>query len=296
MSFSGEVKEELLKQLDTARHCRIAELSAYLLFLSDRNTRGEHDPLSVKSENPALLKKCFTLLKKTFNIDNAFEPKAAGHRSEWILPAEQARDVLLSTGSSLCLKNSCCKRAFLRGAYLAAGSMSDPSRSYHLEFVCPTEEIASIVRDQLIACELDGKVTKRRDNYVTYIKEGEDITTFLSLTGAGVAMMNMENTRILKEIGNQVNRQVNCEAANMQKSINTGARQKADIEYIAEHMGLSALPEQLRVAAEMRLEYPEETTLKELAEMMNPPLTKSGLNHRLQKLSRIAEELRESGR
>lgn len=295
MSFSQEVKEELLKSLDSARHCRIAELSAYLLFLSNRETADLDGELCIKSENTALLRKCFTLLRKTFNICIDFEPRAVGHHFEISVPLSDAADLLQATGSSLCLKNSCCKRAFLKGAYLSVGSMSDPARSYHLEFVCNTKEAATAVCEQLIACELCGKLVKRRNAYIAYIKEGTEISTFLSLTGACVSLMNLENTRILKEIGNNINRQCNCESANMAKSINTSTKQKLDVQYISEHMGLSALPEHLRIVAELRLEVPEETSLKDMAAMLNPPLTKSGLNHRLQKLTAIADELRQSG-
>lgn len=303
MSFSGDLKEELIKNLDTARHCRIAELSAYLLFLSNRESCEADGELIIRSENHALMRKCFTLLKKTYNIGIDFEPKPVEKHDEIVIPLGEngtgdacALDILDATGSRTCLKNNCCKRAFLRGAYLSVGSMSDPSRSYHLEFVCPTQDIAQLVCDMLRACDLDGKIVKRRRSYVAYIKDGTEISTFLSLTGASVSLMNLENTRILKEIGNTINRQVNCESANIRKAVETSSRQKADVLYISEHMGLSALPDSLRVVAELRLELPEEVTLKEMAEMLNPPISKSGLNHRLQKISAIAEELRESGK
>ena len=196
------------------------------------------------------------------------------------------------TVSSLLTKNSCCKRAALRGAYLTIGSMSNPQRSYHLEFVCASEKQAMQLCEILGGFELEAKIVQRKKYYVVYMKEGSAIVDLLNIMEAHVALMELENLRILKDISNSVNRRVNCEAANIVKTVNAANRQVADIELIKEKKGISALPENLREAAVLRLEHPD-ATLSELSQMMNPPIGKSGMNHRLRKLSEIAEEIRE---
>ena len=185
----------------------------------------------------------------------------------------------LSVMSRLVIQKECCKRAFLRGTFLAAGSISDPEKGYHLEIVCSTMERA------------DARIVTRKKNQVVYLKEVSQIVDFLGVVEAGIALMNLENIRIRKEISNNINRKVNCETANIGKTVSAAVKQIEDIRYIETHVGFSQLTEELEETAVCRLRYPE-ATLKELGEMMNPPVGKSGVNHRLRKLGRIADELR----
>lgn len=314
MSFSGDVKEELAKHISPARHCQIAELSMILNCCGTvKNSENGCPELEVRSENSAVLRKCFTLLKKTFNINDSVlkdypEPQGKNGYYQFSLTSEQGVESILEackwekdgngflerpeTVSSLLTKNSCCKRAALRGAYLTIGSMSNPQRSYHLEFVCASEKQAMQLCEILGGFELEAKIVQRKKYYVVYMKEGSAIVDLLNIMEAHVALMELENLRILKDISNSVNRRVNCEAANIVKTVNAANRQVADIELIKEKKGISALPENLREAAVLRLEHPD-ATLSELSQMMNPPIGKSGMNHRLRKLSEIAEEIRE---
>lgn len=314
MSFSGDVKEELAKHISPARHCQIAELSMILNCCGIVKNSGNGSPeLEVRSENSVVLRKCFTLLKKTFNINDSvlkdyseLQGKTGYYQFsltsvqdvESILEAckwEKNVDGFLErpeTISSLLIKSSCCKRAALRGAYLTIGSMSNPQRSYHLEFVCASEKQAMQLCEILSGFGLEAKIVQRKKYYVVYMKEGSAIVDLLNIMEAHVALMELENLRILKDISNSVNRRVNCEAANIVKTVNAANRQVADIELIKEKKGISALPENLREAAVLRLEHPD-ATLSELSQMMNPPIGKSGMNHRLRKLSEIAEEIRE---
>lgn len=193
--------------------------------------------------------------------------------------------------SPLLLKNACCRRAYLRGTYLSIGSMSNPKRSYHLEFVCSGSEQAEQLCGVLMGFELEAKIIRRKKYHVVYLKEGACIVDLLNIMEAHVSLMELENLRILKDISNRVNRRVNCEAANIVKTVNAASRQVEDIKLIQERRGLSSLPENLRKAAELRLEWPD-ATLGELSEMIVPPIGKSGMNHRLRKLSEIAEELK----
>jgi DNA-binding protein WhiA len=199
----------------------------------------------------------------------------------------------LSVMSRLVIQKECCKRAFLRGTFLAAGSISDPEKGYHLEIVCSTQERAEQIQSIMREFELDARIVARKKSQVVYLKEGSQIVEFLGLVEAGISLMDLENIRIRKEISNNINRKVNCETANIGKTVSAAVKQIEDIRYIETHVGFSQLTEELEETAVCRLRYPE-ATLKELGEMMSPPVGKSGVNHRLRKLGRIADELREN--
>ncbi len=287
MSFSSEVKEELAKQISSARHCQIAELAALLSFCGQYGRDGEGNfTIGFQTENEAVVRKGFTLLKKNYNIE-----------TDVAMSEEQIQAVLQKIGnleepvSHLLIKNSCCQRAFLRGAFLCIGSMSDPQKGYHMEFVCTDEEKAKQLQGVIQGFGIDAKIVLRKKYYVVYLKEGSGIVDLLNVCEAHVALMKLENLRILKEMRNSINRRVNCEAANITKTVNAATRQIEDIEYIRDHYGFQNLPENLRQMAEVRLENPD-APLKELGEYLNPPVGKSGVNHRLRKLSELADRMR----
>ena len=263
MSFSSEVKAELAKQIDSKRHCQLAELAAIETFAAD------HTHLAEKRR---------ILAKKLFGD----------------IPAEQLQqqiDRTLHAQREQLLSRNCCKRAFLRGAFLASGSISDPQKSYHFEIVCQEEAQARFLQQLYRTFELDAKVVQRKKYYIVYLKEGEQIVDALNVMGAYVALMNLENVRIFKEMRGSVNRIVNCETANINKVVGAACRQVEDIHYIQSKMGLDELPPALREMALIRLEYPD-SSLKELGELCDPPVGKSGVNHRLRKLGELAEKLR----
>lgn len=308
MSFSGMVKEELSRQTSTARHCNIAETAALLSACGKLTARGT---LRMQTENSAVIRKYFTLLKKTFNIETEIAVRESRQMKKGhvyyveLVDKQQIRTLLLGTklsvdradGAALCLENSlitqqtCCKRAFIRGAFLASGSMSDPEKGYHFEIVCPDERKAGQLQTLIRSFHIDAKVVQRKKSYVVYVKEGAQIVDMLAVMEANVALMNLENIRILKEMRNSVNRKVNCEMANINKTVNAAVKQIEDIKLIESKMGFHNLNEGLAEIAELRLQYPE-ATLKELGMMLNPQVGKSGVNHRLRKLSSIADELR----
>ena len=219
---------------------------------------------------------------------------------------EQVRDVLQGTkltvdedaGGTLTLDNllviqqNCCKRAFIRGAFLSSGSISDPEKGYHFEIVCPEEGRAKQLQTITRSFDIDAKIVQRKKSYVVYVKEGAQIVDMLAVMEANVALMNLENIRIQKEMRNSVNRKVNCETANINKTVNAAVKQMEDIKLIQKYIGFEQLNEGLAQLAQLRLQYPE-ATLKELGMMLNPQVGKSGVNHRLRKLSVMAEELRE---
>ena len=287
MSFSGEVKEELAKHISPSRHCQMAELAALLHFCGQygMDLNGGYT-IGFQTENEAVARKGFTLLQKTFNIEN-----------DATLSEEQMQDFYCKFGSleepvsQLLIKNSCCQRAFLRGAFLSNGSISDPQKGYHMEFVCTHEDKAVQLKKVIQGFDIDAKIVIRKKYYVVYLKEGAGIVDLLNVMEAHVALMNLENLRILKEMRNSINRRVNCEAANISKTVNAAARQIEDIEYLRDHYGFRKLPESLREMAQVRLEYPD-APLKELGEYLDPPVGKSGVNHRLRKLSELADKIR----
>ena len=193
--------------------------------------------------------------------------------------------------SQMVIQKNCCKRAFLRGAFLCAGSISDPTKFYHFEIVCTSQEKARQLQELIQSFEIDAKIVKRKKYDVVYVKEGAQIVELLGLMGAGVSLMNLENVRILNGMRNTVNRKVNCETANINKTVNAAVKQMEDIAYIRDTVGLHRLPENLEETALLRLEYPQ-ASLKELGALFSVPIGKSGVNHRLRKISSIAEQLR----
>ncbi len=316
MSFSSRVKEELSRQLSPARHCQIAELAA-IISLCGVVTFDENEKCGIKisTENAAVARKYFTLLKKTFNIStdvisrqNAYLKRKRSYCVA-VTDDNDARRVLkavkllddsgevrenLSTVKNIIIQNPCCRRAFIRGSFLASGSISDPERFYHFEIACPTQEKARQLQAIIATFDLDAKIVVRKKYHVVYIKEGDQISDILNVMEAPVAMMEFENIRILKEMRGSVNRQVNCETANINKTVSAAVKQIDDILYIRDKVGLESLPDNLREVALARLESPE-ATLKELGEVLDPPVGKSGVNHRLRKLSAMADDLRGTG-
>ena len=185
------------------------------------------------------------------------------------------------------------RRAYIRGAFIGGGSISNPEKTYHLEFVTHSEEYAVDLSKLINSYGLNSKVIQRKNSYIIYIKEGEQIVDLLNIIGAQSCLLELENIRIMKEMRNNVNRLVNCETANLSKTVNAAVRQVESIKLIQSQIGLQRLPKNLREIAELRLNYPDES-LKELGEMLDPPVGKSGVNHRLRKIEKIAEELRAS--
>lgn len=278
MSFSSDVKEELARQYSKSRHCQIAELSA--MIMQEGRISMEPLALSFDTENPVLIEKYAILMKRAFDIDIS-KP----------LDSQSCKKIIEAI-QGLYLEKTCCKRAFIRGAFMSSGSMTDPNKGYHFEIVCRTPEQAARLQELMREFETEPKVIERKNYYVVYLKEGSQIVDMLNVMEAYVSLMNLENVRILKEMRNSVNRKVNCETANISKTVNAAVKQIADIELIRDTDGLDSLPLPLREMAMVRLEYPE-APLKDLGKYMDPPVGKSGINHRLRKLAAVAEAIRE---
>ena len=297
MSFSSDVKNELLKQDCNARHCQLAELSAIFEFCGTFvQKKHEKSIIFFNCENDLVGQKTFTLLKKAFNIYSCVDEKEDLWTSEEssqkiFIEGENALKIYDAVSSHLVTQKTCCKRAYLRGAYLCGGSVSDPGKSYHLEIVCKEKSLASKIKTILNSFDVDAKITMRKEHYIVYIKDSSQIVETLNIVGSPVALMEFENTIILKEMRNSINRRNNCDTANITKTVSAAVRQIEDIKLVMNHPEYKNLPASVKEMAEIRLEYPE-ASLKELGEYANPPLGKSGVNHRLRKLSELAEKYR----
>ena len=313
MSFSGKVREELAGNISSARHCRIAELTAFI-GMCGTIAVNSFDQYSIKihSENFLVARKVFTLIEKTFNIkaDVSIRRNIKRQNATYSVVVRQHEDAVrilqavkmiggnadyisdIRPFSPLVLQQTCCRRAFLRGAFQASGSMSDPSKSYHFEIVCDSQAAAGQIQEIMDGFGLDAKIVQRKKAYVVYLKEGSRIVDVLNVMEAHIALMELENVRILKEMRNTVNRKVNCETANINKTVSAAVKQVEDITYLRDTVGFEHLPDNLAEAALARLEHPD-ATLKELGETLDPPVGKSGINHRLRRLSEMAEKVKQ---
>ena len=314
MSFSSKVKEELSKDCNNPRHCCIAETAA-IISMCGKVIFDEKDRVRIEihTENVTVARKYFTLLKKTYNINTDISIRHSSSLNKgrsYILSVnddETARKILMtcrlmkpfgvieedfSISDSLIIQRECCKRAFIRGAFLASGSVSDPVKTYHFEIVCLSEAKAKQLQMIMETFNINARVIKRRKYFVVYVKDSSQVVDLLNIMGAYNALMDMENVRIVKDMRNNVNRKVNCETANINKTVSAAVKQIEDIRFIQMSSAFDELPESLQEMAELRVRYPE-ATLAELGQLLDTPVGKSGVNHRLKKISLFADELRE---
>jgi len=305
MSFSMDVKEELRRKTGNARHCRIAELAALTIYLA---YPVEDGCLEYRTETAPVAEQVGALIEKLFYEVPALTKVKNGRQTVHFIRmgSKELTDKMLETmkltrqeaegrfwlPDAMLLQRSCCKRAYVRGAFLATGSVSDPQKSYHFELVFAHREQAEQIQELLRSFDVEAGIVARKKASVLYVKEGAQISDLLNVMEAHVALMELENVRILKEMRNSINRQVNCETANLNKTVTAAARQIEDIELIRDTIGFDELKEELKEMARVRLAYPE-SSLQELGTYLAVPIGKSGVNHRLAKLCEIAEGLKQ---
>ena len=280
MSFSKDVKEELILVVPKSRHCVLAELAGVLMLQG-------LDSFREKTEDH-LNRKVFTLLNNACNIG-----KDVIVISDDVFFETQKMLKLSDDGQivdDIVIQQTCCKRAFIRGAFLAAGSISDPNKGYHFEIVCNIPQQAKLLQKAMKAFDVEAKIVERTGKHVVYIKDGAQIVEILRVMEAAHSVMDLENIRVVKEVRGTINRKVNCETANIGKTVNAAVRQIEEINLINEKLGLENLPQQLQEIANIRLAYPD-TPLADLGQLLDPPIGKSGVNHRFKKLAAIAKEL-----
>lgn len=295
MSFSSIVKEELSKKISGARHCQIAELAAVYSFCGSFVQKNkENSYIFFNFENVLVANKCFTLMKKAFTIYSgcdfvnqiAYDEKSLTISVNDKELCEKIQDALESFSVT---ERTCCRRAYLRGAYLCGGSTTDPGKSYHLEIVCKNKKSADKIIELFETFDVDAKLVERGRYYIVYIKDSNKIVLALNVFEAPVALMEYENTIIMKEMRNSINRQNNCDVANLNKTVSAAQSVISDIKQLMGTAEYENLPDNIKEVAMLRVEYPD-ASLKELGEMLTPPLGKSGVNHRLRKLSEMARK------
>ncbi|MDD3654539.1 MAG: DNA-binding protein WhiA [Desulfotomaculaceae bacterium] len=310
MSFSATTKNELARIIDQRPCCRLAELAALIrMDGSIQISSGKLMSLNITTENAAVARKIFSMVKGLFNLrtEVLVQRKTRLRKNNIYLvriPPQQQLAVLLSQVGMLdwhgrlkdtvredLFTKECCRRAYLRGAFLGGGSVNSPEGTYHLEVTTGNEKHASCIRRLMQKFHLFAKVSERKNWQVIYLKGSEQIVRFLNITGAHAAVLNFENARIYKDVRNQVNRLVNCETANLNKTINASVRQMENIKLVRDTIGFDHISASLREAAELRVKYPD-ASLKELGNYMQPRLGKSGMSHRLRKIDEIAEKIR----
>lgn len=310
MSFSLSVKNELAKIALSDVSEVIAEIAGMVPMCASLKMRMRDIDVYFNTENASVARRIFTFLKNFYSSD--VEVKVSKSRQlkknnyySVVLKDSGASRVLLydiefirgenvfipTYTPMFILRDDEAKRAYIRGCFLGAGSISNPEKHYHMEFVSNNERHANYLKNIINQYGFNSKIVARKQNYIVYIKEAEQISDLLSLMGAQNSMLQFENVRVVKDINNNVNRIVNLENANLSKIVNSSVKQVIDIEYIKERIGLDALPESLREVAELRLED-DTMSLKELGQRLNPPIGKSGVNHRLNKIKDIANKLR----
>ena len=298
MSFAGQAKQELCRSGLNRKCCAQAEAYGVLMFCN-QFTASE---IRVMTENDALAARLPQLFKKAFKLefDRVPEPGSTGKRTFAITGREKIsaiREVYGIEGvgtvahhiNFAVLEESCCRLAFLRGAFLTGGSVTDPEKSYHLELVTSHFNASREVLALMQECGFNPKQATRKSNYIAYFKRSEDIEDFLTGIGAPLAAMEIMNAKVEKTLRGSVNRRVNCDAANLDKAVEAAQVQIEAIRTLHQSGLLDGLPDKLKEAAGLRLAHPEDT-LVQLAERCDPPITKSALNHRLRKLVELGQE------
>ncbi|MBM7618303.1 DNA-binding protein WhiA [Bacillus haimaensis] len=308
MSYASETKKELTT-IEIKDCCVKAELAALIRMNGSLSFSNRKLILDIQTENAAIARRIYTLTKKIYDVRVELlvrkKMRLKKNNVYIVRYAEQAHYILdelkiLKDGftfvrdiSPELIAKKCCKRSYLRGAFLAGGSVNNPeTSSYHLEIFSLYHEHNESLCELMNMFHLNSKTLERKKGFITYLKEAEKIAEFLSIIGAHQALLKFEDIRIVRDMRNSVNRLVNCETANLNKTIGAAIRQVENIRFIDRTVGLHILPDKLREIAELRVNY-QDVTLKELGEMVSSgTISKSGINHRLRKIDEIADKLR----
>lgn len=310
LSFAATTKKELTLINDDEACCQKAELSALIRMNGSVQLSSQRVILDVSTENAAIARRIYSLIKKMYNMhtellvrkkmrlkkNNVYIVRMPGQVQELLSDLKIVSEgFIFTTGiNKEIIRGTCCKRAYLRGAFMAGGSVNNPEgSSYHLEIASIYEEHCKALVNLANKFDLNARFIERKKGFVLYIKEGEKIIEFLSIIGAHQALLRFEDVRIMKDMRNSVNRIVNCETANLNKTIGAAVRQIENIRILEREVGLDNLPDKLREVAQIRLQHPD-LNLKEVGDMLSGNVSKSGVNHRLRKIDELAEKYRNS--
>ncbi|OWR28543.1 DNA-binding protein WhiA [Saccharibacillus sp. O23] len=307
MSFAAQTKKELT-MVEADACCENAELSALIRMNGSVQLSNKKVTLDISTENAAIARRIYSLIKKHFKVhtellvrkkmrlkkNNVYIVRIPAGVQELLAALKITSEgfQFLPGISPEIVEKNCCKRAYLRGAFMAGGSVNNPEgSSYHLEIASMYEEHCQSLVDLANEFNLNARCIERKKGFIFYLKEGEKIIELLNIIGAHQALFKFEDVRIMRDMRNSVNRIVNCETANLNKTIGAAVRQIDNIRFLQKEIGLENLPEKLREVAEIRLAHPE-INLKEVGEMLKGTVSKSGVNHRLRKLDIMAEKIR----
>ncbi|MFC3799284.1 DNA-binding protein WhiA [Cohnella sp. GCM10012308] len=307
MSFAAQTKKELTL-VESEGCCDIAELSALIRMNGAVSLTNKRIVLDISTENAAIARRIYTLMKRHYSVptellvrkkmrlkkNNVYIVRVPAGVEQLLgaLKIASAGFQFISDIDKDLVRKSCCKKAYLRGAFLAGGSVNNPEgSSYHLEIASMYEEHCQALVDLANKFHLNARFIERKKGFILYIKEGEKIIEFLSIIGAHQALFKFEDVRIMRDMRNSVNRIVNCETANLNKTIGAAVRQIDNIKLLQKEVGLENIPDKLREVAEIRLMHPD-MNLKEVGDMLKGQVSKSGVNHRLRKIDEWAEKIR----
>lgn len=310
MSYASDMKKELtLIEINKSEEF-LSELSALIKMIGVLTISNGKLSMSLQTENASIARRIFSLIKHFYDVhinisvrkklklkkNNVYICRLDDRVKEILTDLYILNDnyTLNANIEEKLIDSEEKKRAYLRGAFLAGGSVNNPRTSrYHLEIFSQYAEHNKALNDLLNSYDLNARSLERKKGFIVYVKESEKIAEFISIVGAYQALFQFEDERIVRDINNSVNRMQNCDLANMNKTVNASAKQLEDINIIQERLGLENLDDKLRVVAEVRLQNPE-SPLKEIVELIEDgKLSKSGLNHRLRKIAKIAQQLRE---
>jgi DNA-binding protein WhiA len=310
MSFASDIKNELAHLTTEKKCCKLAEIAGFIRAAgSVKLMGGGKITFHVSTENPAIARRFKKTMKDYFGANsNVLVGQAnfrkVGHSYELNMTDSSGAELILRETGILSvkegcnhiengiydgiLKTKCCRKSYLRGVFLGAGTVNDPEKGYHMEVVCRTNELAADLK-RLFNSFLDihTKTVSRKNHFVVYLKESEQILDVLNIMGAHTQLLKFENVRIIKELRNKANRIINCDSANVDKAIRAAEGQLSDIAKIQKSIGLESLPENLYEVAVLRLENPD-VSMSELGELLNPPVAKSGINYRFARIKEIA--------
>lgn len=309
MSFAAQTKKELT-MIEARPCCARAELGALIRMNGTVQLSRKKVLLDISTENAAIARRIFTLLKQQFQLhaevlvrkkmqlrkNNVYIVRVPNRVEEILKSLYIIEDGFrFVTGiDPRVTRKRCCRRAYLRGAFLASGSVNNPEgSSYHLEIASMYEDHCHALCDLVNEYGLNARCIERKKGFIFYLKESEKIIEFLNIIGAHQALLKFEDVRIMRDMRNSVNRIVNCETANLNKTIGASMRQIDNIRLLEREIGLDNLPDKLREVAEKRLQHPD-LNLKELGELLSGKVSKSGVNHRFRKIDQMAEQIRKN--
>ena len=313
MSFAAEVKNELAHIEAEKKCCQLAEIAGFLRVAGSIGLAGFGKfKIMITSENPAVIRHYKKLLHDYFDVETTLEVGEgnslgkkrayritidAENRSEQIL--RETGILLVREGNNYIsdgiydglIRTKCCKKAYLRGVFMGIGTMSDPEKSYHLEFVCRTESLAKDLRKLINSfVDLQAKESKRGKSHLVYVKKADYIGDILGIMGADTHSLIITTTQVEKSMRNKVNRMANCDNANLDRVVEAAMKQAAAVEKIEREKGIDWLPDKLKEVAILRKENPD-LSIAALGELCDPPLKKSGINGRLKKLVELADKI-----